>query len=100
MGLFTGGDVRVVVILVSCCMDGEGLVYCRCFGGVLIWPFYVLMELGRNFWTASTVRPGQVAKKLLLVAFVREDKVGLNANRCRKSKSSVLFFCAYTEFAT
>ena len=66
------------------------------FGAVLIWPFSVLMESGRNFWTASAVRPGQVAKKLLLVDFVREEQVGLNANRCRKFNSSVFFF-AHTQ---
>ena len=59
-------------------MEGEVLVDRRCFGAIFIWPFAVLMKSGRNFWTASAVMPVQVAKKLLLVDFVQEEKVGLN----------------------
>ena len=49
------------------------------FGGVFVWPLAVLMDSWRDFWTASDGRPGQVVKKLLLVAFVREETVGLKA---------------------
>ena len=69
------------------------------FGVVFIWPFSVLIELERNFWTESDVRPVQVAKKLLLKAFVQEGTLGLKADRFRKSKSLVLVFCAYADFA-
>ena len=51
------------------------------FGAVFIMPFAVLMESGRNFRTASAVRPGQVAKKLLLMEFFQEETVGMSAAR-------------------
>ena len=49
------------------------------FGAIFIWLFAVLVELGRNFRTASAVRTGKFSKKLLLMDFVQEETVGLNA---------------------
>ena len=69
------------------------------FGAVFIWPFSVLIESERNFWTESDVRPVQVAKKLLLKAFFQEGTLGLKADQFRKSKSLVLVFCAYADFS-
>ena len=66
----TRGDVGVGIIVDACCTDREVLVDCRFFGAVLIMPFALLMESGRNFRTESAVRPGQVAKELLFMAFV------------------------------
>ena len=48
---------------------------------------------------AYAVRPGQVAKELFLMALVQEETVGLNTDRCRKSKILVLVIGAYAEFA-
>ena len=50
----------------------EGSVRSQIFGDFFIWPFAVLLELGRIFWTVYAVRLGQFAKNLLLVAFVKE----------------------------
>ena len=86
VGFSTGGGSGVVIIVDSCCMDGEGFLDCRFFGAVFIWPFSVLMESGSNFWTESDVRPVRVAKKLLLLDFVQEEIVGLNADRCRNPR--------------
>ena len=76
----------------SCFIDGEGLVDCKCFGDVLIFSFAVLMDLGSHFRTSYDVSPSQVANKLLLMAFVQVETVGLKADQCRKFKSSVLVF--------
>ena len=54
--------------------------------------------MGRNFWTASAVRPGHVAKKFLSMAWVQVEMTGLKHVWCRKLISSV-FFWAYAECA-
>ena len=79
MGGSTGGDVGVGIIVDACFMDREGLVDCRLLGDVFIWPFFVLMESGRKFLTASALSPGKIAKNLLLVAFFQEEIFGLKA---------------------
>ena len=52
-------------------------------------PFAVASDFGRNFRTASAVRPGHVAKKLLSMAFVQVETDGQKLARCKKSMSSV-----------
>ena len=57
----------------------EGLGGSQIFGAVFVWPCAVLMESRRKFRTESGVRLVQVAKKFLLMTFVQEETVGLNA---------------------
>ena len=71
----------------------------RFFGVAFRWPLAVARDLGRNFRTASAVRPGQVAKKFFSMACVQVDMDGLKHARCKKSMSSIFVFCSYALFA-
>jgi hypothetical protein len=51
-------------------------------------PLAVARDLGKNFRTASAVRPGQVAKKLLSMALVHVETEGLKLARWKNSMRS------------
>jgi hypothetical protein len=88
-------------------MTGDGgrlggwlsLVDRRFFRVALRCPFAVARDLGKNLRTASEVRPGHVAKKLLSMALVQVEMEGLKQARWRNSMRFVFVVCEYALFA-
>jgi hypothetical protein len=64
----------------------------RFLGEDLRCPLAVARVFGRYLRTSSAVRPGHVAKKFFLIAFVQVEIGGLKHARCKKSISCTLFF--------
>ena len=68
-GSDAGGGVMMASGASEVAVSGQTLVVEPRFLGVALrWPLAVARDLGRNFLTASAVRPGQVVKKFFSMA--------------------------------
>jgi hypothetical protein len=80
-----------MVVMVGGTFDVER----RFLGETLRCPLAVARDLGRNFRTASALRPGHVVKKFFsMLAWTHVEIGGLKQAGWRKSMSPTLVFCS------